>query len=200
MPPKKKQTKYVFIDRDGVINVDPGARTKHGYVIEWKDFHFLPGAPKALKMLADSGYKSIIVTNQQCVGKGHISEESLRSLMLKITKEIKTFGGSVEKVYYCPHLKEENCNCRKPKEGLFLKAKEELNIERFDDKFFIGDSKHDIEAGKKAGLKTILVLSGNSERKNIPAWKTKPDHVCENLLEAVRFIIRSEFKYSQDVS
>jgi len=192
MEQKKMMQKYVFIDRDGVINIDPGARTKHGYVIEWDDFHFLPGAPEALKLLADNGYQSIIVTNQQCVGKGHITEEALGELFLKMTEKIKGFGGDVRKVYYCPHLKEENCACRKPEAGLFMKARQELKIERFDDKFYIGDSKHDVEAGKRAGLKTILVLSGNSERKNIPAWKTKPDHVCENLLEAALFIMTND--------
>ncbi len=190
--------KYIFIDRDGVINVDPGTRTKHGYVVEWEDFHFLPGAPEALRLLADNGYKCVIVTNQQCVGKGHISEEALGELFLKIIDKIKGFGGEVSKVYYCPHLKEENCGCRKPEAGLFLKARKELEIERVDDKFFIGDSKHDVEAGKRAGLKTILVLSGNSKRENIPAWETKPDHICENLLEAVQFIVQGESKYSQE--
>lgn len=198
MAAKKMETKYVFIDRDGVINADPGARTKHGYVIEWEDFHFLPGAPEALKLLADNGYKSIIVTNQQCVGKGHISEEALGELFSKMIDEINGFGGEISKVYYCPHLKEENCACRKPEAGLFLKAKEELKIEQFNDKFYIGDSRHDMEAGKKAGLKTILVLSGNSAREAIPAWKTKPDHICENLLEAAQFIVQGESKYSQE--
>ena len=192
MEQKRAIAKYVFIDRDGVINADPGARTKHGYVVEWEDFHFLPASREALKILADNGYKSVIVTNQQCVGKGHISEGALGELFLKMIEEINGFGGEVSKVYYCPHLKEENCACRKPEAGLFLKARQELKIERLDDKFFIGDSKHDVEAGKKAGLKTILVLSGNSKREDIPKWKIKPDHICENLLEAARFIVRED--------
>jgi len=186
------EMKYVFIDRDGVINADPGSRTKHGYVTEWKDFHFLPGVPEAMKILTDNGYKSVIISNQQCVGKGYLREEVLEELTLKMIEEIKKNGGGVVKVYYCPHLKEENCLCRKPKEGLFLKAKEEFKIEHFQDKFYIGDSKHDVEAGKKAGLKTVLVLSGNSKREDIPKWKIKPDHICENLLEAAQFIVRED--------
>jgi len=183
------ETKYVFIDRDGVINADPASRTKHGYVTEWKDFHFLPGVLEAMKILMDNGYKSVIISNQQCVGKGFVSVESLEALTLKMTEKIKKTGGDVHKVYYCPHLKEENCACRKPKGGLFFKAKEELKIECFQDKFYIGDSKHDVEAGKKAGLKTILVLSGNSKRADISSWDIQPDHVCENLLEAVQLVV-----------
>jgi len=183
------EEKYVFIDRDGVVNKDLGGGCEHGYVTEWKDFHFLPGVLDAIKLLADNGFKSAIISNQQCVGKGYLTERVLEDITQKMTNEIENAGGAIAGCYYCVHLKEENCRCRKPKEGLFHKAQEELNIRQLKDKFFIGDSEQDVLAGKKAGLKTILVLSGKSSKEDAGTWQVKPDHICEDLLEAAKIIV-----------
>ena len=182
--------KVVFIDRDGVINKDPGGRTKYGYVTKWADFQFLPGVFEAFVLLKQQGYRSVIISNQQSVGKGYCSETDINDIDLKMKNEVLTAGGQISASYYCMHLKEDNCSCRKPKEGLFLKAKDDLNISSLDNMFFIGDSETDIIAGKRAGLKTTLVLSGKSQKQDTDVWELKPDYICEGLLDAVKVVIR----------
>ena len=105
--------KAVFIDRDGVINKDPGGWTKYNYVTNWKEFHFIPGALEALKLLKRKGIKVIVISNQAGVNKGYFSQEDLDALNKKMFAEIKKKGGSIEEAYYCVHTEEENCDCRK---------------------------------------------------------------------------------------
>ncbi|MGB2878875.1 MAG: HAD family hydrolase [Candidatus Omnitrophota bacterium] len=183
---------YVFIDRDGVINKDPGGWTEYGYVTRWEDFHFLPGTLEALKALKGAGYKAVIISNQQGVGKGYFTEAALKDITGKMVSTIKGSGGEVAGVFYCIHAKEEDCDCRKPKAGLFLKAKEELGIESFESNFYMGDTERDIQAGRAAGLKTILVLSGKSSRQDAEGWSHKPDHICGSIAEAVNIVIGGE--------
>ncbi|MFH1552514.1 MAG: HAD family hydrolase [Candidatus Omnitrophota bacterium] len=181
--------KYVFIDRDGVINKDPGGWTEYGYVTRWEDFYFLPGSLEALAKLAEAGYKSVIISNQQGVGKGYFTREALEDVTARMSREIKENKGSIAGAYYCMHKKEENCSCRKPKDGLFYMAQAGLGIKSFKGSFYIGDTERDIQAGRKAGLGTILVLSGKASREDVENWEHKPDHVCDSLLSAVGIIL-----------
>ncbi len=181
--------KYVFIDRDGVINRDGAGRTEHSYVTRWEDFDFLPGVIPGFKALKEAGYKTIIISNQKCVGKGIVTTEELDSLTRKMKDAVEKGGGKVDGVFYCPHLDEDNCDCRKPKTGLLLQAKKMFNIDTFSGKYFIGDSERDIVAGKSVGLKTILVLSGKSSRKDVPGWVVRPDIVAENFELAVKAVL-----------
>ena len=182
------EEKYVFIDRDGVINKDPGGWTEYSYVTRWEDFHFLPGSLEALKRLRSAGYRSVIISNQQGVGKGYFTEEELDNVTSKMLEKIKEAGGDVAGVYYCTHAKEENCSCRKPKPGLFERAEEELGINP-EGKYYIGDTERDIQAGGAAGLKTILVLSGKSSKGDVEKWENKPDHVCDSFIDAVKIVL-----------
>ena len=184
--------KFVFIDRDGVINKDPGGWTKYGYVSDWEEFEFLPGVEEALALLKNNGFKCVIISNQQGVGKGYYTEKILDNIDRKMREEIIRSGGDITASYYCVHLKEEDCSCRKPKGGMFIKAKEDLHINDLSNKFFIGDNETDIIAGKAAGLKTILVLTGKTTSKRAVSWEIKPDHICLNLIEAAKFIINLE--------
>ena len=183
------EQKYIFIDRDGVINRDGSESAGPSYITRWEDFEFLPGVLSAFKKAADLGYKCIIISNQQCVGKGIISGSELEELTGKMVDEIVKAGGDVAGVYYCPHLKEEKCECRKPKKGLFEKAEKELGISLKDSGFcYIGDSETDALAGKAAGLKTILVLSGKTNEGENKSWAVNPDHISNDLEEAIDFI------------
>ena len=181
--------KYIFLDRDGVINKDPYGWTEYSYVTKPEDFLFIPGVKEGIKKFADAGYKSVIISNQQGVGKGYFTEEDLSKVLDKMVGEITDSGGEVAGVYCCIHATEENCDCRKPKDGLFKKAKEELGIESFEGMFYIGDTERDMESGKRAGLKTILVLSGKSTREDPETWNTKPDHICEDPNETADIVI-----------
>ncbi len=184
--------KFVFIDRDGVINKDGDGWTEHGYITRWEDFRFIPGVLEAFAKFTGKGYKSVIISNQKCIGKGLMSQSALDEITENMMRSVEEHGGKISGVYHCPHLDEDGCDCRKPKEGLFLRAQKDLGIKDLEGKYFIGDSHRDIQAGKKAGLKTILVLSGKSSKKDAETWEHKPDHICEDLLEAAELVIGSD--------
>jgi D-glycero-D-manno-heptose 1,7-bisphosphate phosphatase len=181
--------KVVFLDRDGVINKDPFGWTPHSYVTRPKDFIILPGVTKAMKIFAEAGYRTVIISNQQGVGKGFFTQEDLISVNDRMVSQIEKGGGRVTGTYYCPHLTEQNCGCKKPKPGMFLKAQKELGIKSFDGKYFVGDTERDIQAGRAVGLKTILVLTGKSSREDAAKWEFKPDHICEDLVEAAKLVV-----------
>ena len=109
----------VFLDRDGVINKYPGD-TK--YVNSWQEFYFLPGVKQALRKLTESGYRIFILSNQAGVAKGMYSQQGLDEITANMLREVNEAGGSICGVYYCVHRDEDNCSCRKPKIGLFLKV------------------------------------------------------------------------------
>jgi len=142
---------FVFLDRDGVIN-----KNRNDYVKTWVEFEFLPNAKKGIKLLNDNGFKILIITNQSVVGRGIITEKTLNEIHEKMLKELNECGCKIEKVYCCPHAPWDNCECRKPKPGLLLKAAKDFDID-LKKCYFIGDSKTDAEAGKRAGCKTYLV-------------------------------------------
>ena len=187
--------KAVFIDRDGVINKDPGGWTKHNYVTKWAEFKFLPGALDALKKLNNNGIKAILISNQAGVNKGYFSKKELDEVTDKMLLEIRRNNGNVEDVYYCVHKEEDNCNCRKPKTGLLEKAAGEYGIE-LNKTYFIGDTKVDIIAGRRVGCKTIFVLSGKTCRLEMEKWREKPDYIFKDLLDAVNWMLKKEKRRS----
>ncbi|MFA6600889.1 MAG: HAD family hydrolase [Candidatus Omnitrophota bacterium] len=182
---KKASTKIVFIDRDGVINVD----LIGDYVKSWSEFRFEDGALEAMRSLQDSGYGIIIVSNQAGVGDGVFSEDALWDVHQKMLDELERAGISVLDTYYCLHGKEEGCRCRKPATGLFEKAAHDYAFERMKT-YFVGDKASDIEAGKRFGLKTIFVRTGHgrTEEKKL-AGHLLPDAIADDLLSAVRILI-----------
>jgi histidinol-phosphate phosphatase family protein len=180
--------KTIFIDRDGVINKDPGGWTEHSYVTRWEDFHFLPGAKEALKRLFDNGYDIIIISNQGGVSKEYFSQDALDEITGKMLTEIRAAGARIRKTYYCVHQDSDNCDCRKPKTGMFRQAEKDLGI-KSKGTYFIGDGKVDVEAGNSIGLKTVLVLSGKTPAEEVDGWEIRPDHIFRDLFEAVKFIL-----------
>ena len=181
--------KALFIDRDGVVNKDPGGWTKTDYVTDWKDFHFIPGTLEALKILKEKGIKVIVASNQGGVNKGFYTKAELSKVNSSMLKEIEKNSGAVEEVFYCIHRDEDNCDCRKPKPGMLESAAKKYGIDP-KKTYFIGDDKKDILAGKRIGCKTALVLSGKSSRETVDTWEEKPDYVFANLLEAVKWLTK----------
>ncbi len=176
----------VFIDRDGVINTN-----RADYVKSWREFQFLPGSREAIAKLSRAGHRVIVCTNQAGVAKGIISVETVEHIHSKMIAGIAEMGGVIEKVYYCPHAKDGNCNCRKPRPGMLLKARDELELD-MSDAVFVGDSMSDIRAGIAAGIHTILVLSG----LGLEQFRThhheaeSPFHISMNLEHAVEMILK----------
>ncbi|MBU1043786.1 MAG: HAD family hydrolase [Candidatus Omnitrophica bacterium] len=177
--------KIIFLDRDGVIN-----RGKiGGYITCWEEFDFLPGVFSALRKLTEAGFKIIIVSNQQGVGKRLYSTQSLADLTERMLERIKRNQAKIWSIHYCPHLAEDNCYCRKPKPGLFKQAVAGMMVD-FQQTYFIGDTEKDIKAGKQLGLKTILVLSGNTIKKEeVGNFVDRPDFIAQDLEAAVDNIV-----------
>jgi len=178
--------KTIFLDRDGVINRYPGDSE---YVKSWSEFYFLPKVKASLKKLSDHGFKIFIVSNQAGVSKGIFSQKSLDLITKNMLHELSEYNINIAGVYYCTHRPEDNCSCRKPKTGLIdmaiAKLKDDgLKIEP-SHSYFIGDTIRDIETGKAAGLKTILVFSGKEKPQNQNNWQTLPDLVARDLSAAV---------------
>lgn len=176
----------VFIDRDGVIN-----RDRDDYVKCVSEFEFLPGVKDALRRLAETGHRVVVISNQQAIGKGLMSRESLDEIDRKLREEVSETGGRIDAIYYCPHLEEENCGCRKPATGLLDRASRDFDV-RLSEAFLVGDTGRDIEAGKKAGCWTFLVLSGKLTAADIDGLPVKPDYVASDLSAAVDKILESE--------
>jgi len=185
--------RVIFLDRDGVINKYPGDAD---YVKSWSEFHFLPKIKPALKQLNDKGFKIFIVSNQAGVSKGIFSQENLDLITRNMLNELKKYNIDIAGVYYCTHRPEDNCSCRKPKTGLIdivinrLK-KQGLDIEP-SRSYFIGDTIRDVETGKVAGLKTILVLSGKEKIENKNNWQNPPHFTARNLSEAADLILNED--------
>ena len=142
----------LFLDRDGVIN-----HKTDGYIQCFSEFRFIKDAPESIAKLSDYFERIIIVTNQQGIGKKIMTENQLFTLHDKMLSEINKIGGKIEKIYYCSHLASANCDCRKPKSGMLLKAKEDFPDIDFSKSILIGDSDTDIIAAENVNIKSIKV-------------------------------------------
>jgi D-glycero-D-manno-heptose 1,7-bisphosphate phosphatase len=142
-----KMNKALFIDRDGVINVDKG----HVFLIE--DFEFSEGVFDLCRKYFNTGYLIIVVTNQAGIAKGLYTEEDFINLTDWMIGQFKDNGISITKVYYCPHHPEISgpCMCRKPESGMLLQAVKEFDLE-ISECILIGDKESDLEAGRRAGI------------------------------------------------
>lgn len=180
--------KAIFLDRDGTIN-------KYvGFLRDINDFALIDGVAEAIKAINTSGYLAVIVTNQPVIARGEVTYEELNEIHNKMETLLGNQGAYLDAIYYCPHHPDSgfdgevkelkfDCDCRKPKPGLLLKAAEELNID-LSKSWMIGDSKNDIMAGKNAGCKTALI--GNEDYKQ--------DITVDSLLTFVNETIKkSEF-------
>jgi histidinol-phosphate phosphatase family protein len=145
--------KAVFIDRDGVINLN-----RDDYVKSWAEFEFIPGAKDAIQHINETDFLLIIITNQSPIGRGIFTQETLDGIHKKMLEELFEHGGYVDAIYFCPHKPDDNCNCRKPKSGLILDAANDFKID-LPSSWMLGDSDSDIAAGSAAGCKTKKVTS-----------------------------------------
>ena len=184
--------KAIFLDRDGVINEYPGDTE---YVKSWEEFHFLPKVKTALKRLNDNGYKIFIISNQAGVSKGIYPKEALDLITKNMLDELKKENIHISGVFYCIHRPEDNCSCRKPSTGLIRQAQEEARRHGYKIEFlksyFIGDTIRDMQTGKAAGLRTILVFSGKEKPENKNNWQYLPDFTALDLSEATDLVLSS---------
>lgn len=148
----RPKIKCVFFDRDGIVNQHPGP----GYVERWEDFHLLPEFVDILRFVRGKGYEAVIVSNQRGVALGKMTAETVEDLHRRLRAQLREHHGlDLLDIFYCPHDRDQ-CECRKPKPGMLLKAAERHNLD-LGQSWMIGDSVKDVEAGKAAGCRTVLV-------------------------------------------
>ncbi|MBR7798244.1 HAD-IIIA family hydrolase [Agaribacter marinus] len=144
----------MFLDRDGVINEVLTERVK--FVNQPEDFYLLDGVGEAINLFNHLGYKVFVVTNQGGIGLGYMNEAALHQVHQRMKEEIAEFHGVIDDIAYCPHKPHANCACRKPQPQMIydLARKHAIDLRH---SYMVGDREMDIEAGKKAGVNTILV-------------------------------------------
>ena len=183
----------VFIDRDGTLSEEVG------YINHLSRFHVYPWSAEAIRNLNLKGLKAIVVTNQAGVARGYFEESLIHEVHEKLRDELRQAGAYLDAIYYCPHHPsvgkppyQRECDCRKPKPGMLLRAANEFEID-MKRSFVIGDRYGDIELARNAGTQSIFVLSGYGlgeyeyQRQN---WKVQPDWIAKNLLEAAEIILK----------
>jgi histidinol-phosphate phosphatase family protein len=177
----------VFLDRDGVLN-----ENRDAYVRSWEEFAFLPGTFAALRGLNSLDVPVIVITNQAGVGRGLIPEQHVEDIHQRMSVEIARHGARIEQIYWCPHTYQDDCACRKPKPGMLLRAAEQLGID-LASSVFVGDAETDVEAGKRAGCRTVLVLTGRGRdavrrMAGRSGRETVPDAIAADLEGAVPYV------------
>jgi D,D-heptose 1,7-bisphosphate phosphatase len=184
----------VFLDRDGVLNVE------RGHITRAENLDLLPGVARAIRQINEAGYLAVVVTNQPGVAKGYFSEEELERIHARLETLLGQEHAWLDRIYYCPHHPEKGfdderpelkvaCLCRKPEPGMIYRAVEELNID-LGRSFLVGDRTVDIAAGANAGLTTILVRTGAGGKDG--KCRCVPDHVCDDLAAAVDLVCHPE--------
>lgn len=155
----------LFLDRDGVINVD------HAYVHKPDDFEFIDGIFELVAAANRVGYLTIVITNQAGIGRGYYTEADFEKLTAWMKQQFLVKGAHIDDVYYCPHHPEsamgnylKDCDCRKPKPGMLLKAMNEHSIDMANS-IFIGDKESDMIAGRAAGINCLVMNNPSNEKK-----------------------------------
>jgi D,D-heptose 1,7-bisphosphate phosphatase len=185
--------KAVFLDRDGTMNFH------RGFMRNAREFELLPGVPEAIRRLNDSEYRVVLVTNQPVIARGEATFEELKDIHSKMETLLGEAGAFLDAIYFCPHHPDSgfagevtelkiDCDCRKPKTGMIDRAVVELNID-LGSSWLLGDTTGDIETARRAGLRSILVRTG--EAGNDGKFAAKANYAAENLVAAVNLILAS---------
>lgn len=183
---EKKSRPALFLDRDGVINADPAE-----FVTRPEELHLLPASAKAIARFNELGVPVLVCSNQSGVAKGLYTLDDLQRISQRLQELLSEYSAHIDAFYYCPHDDADKCDCRKPKPGLLLRAAEEHGID-LARSVFVGDSWRDIAAGRAAGVRTVLVLSGHVKPEMLsspPLENDPPDYVAPDLNGAVEWIL-----------
>jgi len=187
----------VFLDRDGVIN----EKMPEGkYVGSLGDFKILPGAVEAIARLHGAGIRVIVVSNQRGVALGYYSDADVMAIHDELRTKVQRVGGQIDGFYFCPHDKNE-CDCRKPKVGMFEQAKREFPAISAERSVMIGDSLSDMEFGAAAGMATIFVRgSQHTQKPGADRAATAAQRSCDSLAEAVEVVLADRGAVSTESS
>jgi D-glycero-D-manno-heptose 1,7-bisphosphate phosphatase len=173
--------KVIFLDRDNTINDDPG------YLSDPDKVRLLPNVIDGLNLLKKQNFEFIIITNQSGIGRGYFKESEMHQVNQRICELLNMADICIKDIFYCPHTDEDNCNCRKPKPGLILKALEKYPDIEIEKSWIIGDSLRDILAGEVINIKGILIHSKDQTISDYPKNLIK---IVSNLKEAAEYILK----------
>jgi D-glycero-D-manno-heptose 1,7-bisphosphate phosphatase len=182
----------VFLDRDGTLNEEVE------YLSEPGQIRWLSGTLEALRELKQAGFKLVVVTNQAGIARGYFTERRLHEIHETMARELAGAGAKIDAFYFCPHHPAEglgdyrrDCDCRKPRPGLLERAARELKLD-LASSFMVGDKRIDLEAGRAAGCRSILVRTGYGAQfeqtagpQGLPA-----DFIADDILDAAQWILR----------
>ena len=171
-------TDVIVLDRDGVINEDSDDYIKNPD--EWRP---IAGSLEAIASLTQAGFRIVVASNQSGVDRGLYSLKDLDAINAKMAAAITAAGGALSGIYYCPHLPNEGCDCRKPATGMLDRARNELGFE-WDGALLVGDKSSDLELAHRVGAQPILVLTGYG-RKTAAAASSSDIAVFDDLASAV---------------
>ncbi|MDJ0782045.1 MAG: D-glycero-beta-D-manno-heptose 1,7-bisphosphate 7-phosphatase [Desulfosarcinaceae bacterium] len=178
--------KVVFLDRDGVIN-----RDSPDYIKSWREFEFISGSLSAMARLTRAGFTLMLISNQSAVGRELISRPGLARLHYRLGIAAAQAGGRIRDIFFCPHLPDSHCHCRKPATGMLQQASAKYGLD-LSKSVFVGDSVTDIRCAQAAGCdKSILVLTGNGSiaSRDLTRQAPGPDHVAADLAAAAEWIL-----------
>jgi len=185
--------KAVFIDRDNTLIDDPG------YIADPSLVHLLPGVEAAVKMLSAGGYKIVVVTNQSGIARGMLTEEKLGEIHDELRRQLAQHGATVDAIYYCPFHPEgtiekyaRESDDRKPRPGMLLRAARDMDID-LSASWMVGDGARDVEAGQRAGCRTIRLRVDAHPQAGEPTYEdVQADFTVRNMVEAAKIILREE--------
>lgn len=172
--------KYLFLDRDGVIN----ERIWNGYITQWEDFHFIDGAIDAIVKFSKHFDRIIVVTNQQGIGKGLMKPDEVEIIHQNLIQKISEEGGKIDAIYYCGDLKNKTNNCRKPNTKLANQAQRDFPEIKFEESLMIGDTKSDMDFAKNLDMLGILIKT----KYSLPADLESSEYLIDTLDDIVKLL------------
>jgi D-glycero-D-manno-heptose 1,7-bisphosphate phosphatase len=185
----------IIMDRDGTVCDEVG------YVNHVDRVRLLPRSAEAIRAANEAGFQTVIATNQAGVARGYFAESLIEEVHDRVRELLAAEGARLDGIYYCPHhptvgepAYRKICGCRKPLPGMLERARDEMGID-LHASYMVGDTVKDLEAGRRAGATSVLVLTGYGKGEltyQSHAWTVKPDHIAPDLLDAVRWILERE--------
>ena len=174
----------VFLDRDGTINEEVA------YLDDPDRLRLIPGAAEGIRLLNEAGILVIVASNQAGIGRGYFSAATVEAIHERLAEQLAKRGAHYDAVYYCPHHPSEGCECRKPKAGMLVRAAREHKIDTRR-AFMVGDKVSDLEAGRRFGCRTVLVLTGYGKqaRTTYDDANFQPDCVSADLCVGAKWIL-----------
>lgn len=176
--------KIIILDRDGVINQD-----SDNFIKSVDEFIPLPGSVEAIAKLKHAGYQVYIATNQSGIYRGFYNTDTLHAMHEKLATLLKQHDAEIDGIEFCPHGPDDNCECRKPKAGMYLKIAKHADVSDYSDILVVGDSLRDLQAAQSISAKPFLVKTGKGERTIKKGEGLKGIHVYNNLADFVNQLL-----------